>query len=58
MAQKKESQEHKVTGAFFIPGGLFLGIGFGLLINNPGAGTMIGLGAGFVCWAIFGGRKK
>lgn len=40
------------AGVFCIPGGLFLGIGLGLLYNNPGAGTLIGLGAGFLGWAI------
>lgn len=39
-------------GSLFIPGGLLLGVGIGLAFGNAGAGTLIGLGAGFIVWGI------
>ena len=42
----------KEKGATFIPAGLFLGFGIGLLINNMPAGLFIGLGVGFFAYAM------
>jgi hypothetical protein len=38
----------------FIPAGLFIGLGIGLILGNPGVGVLIGLGAGFVASALSG----
>lgn len=55
----KRSEEHAgPVGVFCIPGGLFLGIGLGLMYGNPAAGTLIGLGAGFIGWAILDTLKR
>jgi uncharacterized membrane protein HdeD (DUF308 family) len=32
----------------FIPAGVLIGLGVGLLLNYPGAGVLIGLGLGFI----------
>ena len=39
---------------FFIPAGLFIGLGIGLVLGNPGVGALMGLGAGFMASALGG----
>lgn len=51
MTEPKHDKQNDV-GALFIPGGLLIGLGFGLAFDNPGAGLLIGLGSGFVLWAL------
>jgi hypothetical protein len=60
MGVVKEEQDNDVrrhgrrgTG-FFIPAGLFIGLGTGLVLGNPGVGVLIGLGAGFLASALGG----
>jgi hypothetical protein len=43
----------KSMGGLFIPAGLFLGFGFGFLIENVVAGMFLGLGLGFAAFAIY-----
>lgn len=50
----KKSEKNNDMGVLFIPGGCLLGLGIGLVMNNPGAGVLIGLGSGFVLWALAG----
>ena len=38
---------------YLIPGGLLTGLGIGLSLGSPGAGCLVGLGAGFLLTAIF-----
>ena len=38
-------------------GCLFLGIGLGVLLGHAGAGTLIGLGVGFLATAYFKGKQ-
>ncbi len=45
-------KDKKGKGGLFIPAGLFLGFGVGMLINNIPAGMFIGLGVGFAAFAI------
>ncbi|MFH1781575.1 MAG: hypothetical protein ABH835_03100 [Patescibacteria group bacterium] len=53
MADKKESSKDKYgKGALFIPAGIFLGMGFGFLVDNFTAGLFIGFGLGFLAFAI------
>lgn len=60
MARAGKEHYHRELVVFFIPGGLFLGLGIGLAFNRPDAGVLIGLGAGFFMWALSGlvGTKK
>jgi len=37
---------------FFIPAGLFLGLGIGIAIEQPAAGLFIGLGVGLLITAF------
>lgn len=41
-----------IRAGWIFVGCLFLGIGFGLLLDQPGPGTLIGMGAGFIVGAI------
>jgi len=45
-------KNQKNMGSLFIPAGLFLGIGIGMFKGNVAAGTLIGLGAGFLLFAV------
>jgi hypothetical protein len=54
---KKEQEENK-RGAIFIPAGVLLGLGIGMVYNNVAAGILIGLGVGFTLYAIITVLKK
>ncbi len=58
MAKKTNKSNKTSPAAYCIPGGLFLGIGIGMLYGNTGAGTIIGLGAGFIAWALIDTLRK
>lgn len=47
MAKKRDN-----PGGLFIPGGLILGMGIGFLTDELVASMFIGLGAGFILFAI------
>lgn len=51
---EEKNKKHDDMGVLFIPGGCLLGLGIGLTVNNPGAGVLIGLGSGFILWALAG----
>ncbi|MFO0955485.1 MAG: hypothetical protein U0526_03035 [Candidatus Saccharibacteria bacterium] len=51
MSEEKRDKKND-AGALFIPGGLLLGLGIGIALGNPGAGLLIGLGGGFMLWAL------
>jgi hypothetical protein len=53
----RENKKHKISG-LFIPAGLFLGMGFGFLIDKLVAGMFLGLGLGFVGMIIYILTKK
>lgn len=42
----------------FFVGCLLLGIGLGIVFGQAGAGTLIGLGAGFIAEGLAGSTKK
>jgi len=51
-------KEDDSPGELFIPGGVLGGMGFGFLFGNFLAGLFIGLGAGFVLFAVYEMFKK
>jgi len=59
MPEKKKSEKKKegIEG-LFIPAILFIGMGLGLIYNNLAAGTLIGLGIGFIIMALIRLLKK
>lgn len=48
----KQRNHEKKPGGLFIPAGILLGMGFGFLIDDLVVGLFIGLGAGFLAFAI------
>ena len=57
MADEKKQTSDK-NPALFIPAGIFLGMGIGLLIDRLVAGMFIGFGAGFLLFALVSNLKK
>jgi len=53
MSPKSEEQKKQwnITGVA-IPGGLFIGMGVGFLVDNIAAGIFLGLGSGFLVMMI------
>ncbi len=49
--------EELVTGKLFI-GCMFAGIGIGMFFGETGAGTMVGMGVGFIADSIFSKKKN
>ncbi|HJX06063.1 MAG TPA: hypothetical protein VJ461_05090 [Candidatus Nanoarchaeia archaeon] len=49
-SEKKD--DRKNSGALFIPAGIFIGMGWGFLVENIPGGLFLGLGFGFVAFAI------
>ena len=50
--ERQSSQDKYGSGGIFIPGGLFIGMGFGYLIGNLVGGLFLGLGIGFILFGI------
>jgi len=47
----------KPEGKIFV-GCMFLGIGIGMLFEETGAGTMVGMGVGFIADSIYSKKKQ
>jgi len=54
----REFRRKHRPGGLFIPAGLFIGMGFGFLIDKLVAGLFLGLGLGFVGMIIYHMVKK
>lgn len=50
--QEPKKEKRKAASALFIPAGLFLGLGIGLLMGHIVEGMFIGLGTGFLLFAV------
>jgi|GEM_PF-1590970 len=49
---KTKSNRHLHTGHYLFIGLMFAGMGIGGLLDNTGAGTIIGMAGGFIAMAI------
>jgi hypothetical protein len=57
MAKKFKKEKWSIETGVFL-GGLFIGLGLGLLYGRPDVGVLIGLGIGFLGGAIVHLLKK
>jgi putative Mn2+ efflux pump MntP len=46
-----EKRRERKMGGIFIPAFLFIGVGIGLLVGQPGVGALVGIGIGFIAMA-------
>ncbi len=58
MDKDKEKKKKDKLGGLFIPAGLFIGMGFGFLLNGLVPGMFIGLGVGFIGMIVYTLLKK
>lgn len=58
MDMAKEEHKKHDSAALFIPAGVILGVGVGLMLEQVASGAMIGLGLGFLAYAIISVMKK
>ena len=52
MSEETKKDKRKNAGGLFIPAGLFIGMGIGWTQGYLVQGTLIGLGVGFLAFAI------
>jgi len=51
--ERREKHRHRHGGAYiFIPAGILIGLGVGLLAGHPASGVLVGLGLGFIGTAL------
>jgi hypothetical protein len=51
--ERREKHRHRHGGAYmFIPAGILIGLGVGLLVSHPASGVLVGLGLGFIGTAL------
>ncbi len=48
VSDDKPEERHRHRNHIFIPAGILIGLGVGMLLNQPGPGVLIGLGLGFL----------
>lgn len=50
---RREKRRHNYGGTYmFVPAGILIGLGAGLLIGHPASGVLVGLGLGFIGTAL------
>lgn len=52
-----KKNDYDKTG-YFVPAGLFIGLGIGFFVNQIVGGSLLGLGLGFLAMAILKSRTK
>ncbi|MDD1679232.1 MAG: hypothetical protein LUO93_08655 [Methanomicrobiales archaeon] len=53
MPEERQKEYHRHQRRFsFLPAGLLIGLGVGLLVGYPASGVLMGLGAGFIASAF------
>jgi putative Mn2+ efflux pump MntP len=53
-----EKHRERRMGGIFIPAFLFIGVGIGLLVGQPGVGALVGIGVGFIAMAAARTRQQ
>lgn len=53
MTKIQEKKEKNSSGALFIPAGVLIGIGMGFILHQLIGLTLIGLGCGFLAFALY-----
>ncbi len=43
-----EEKKHSALPGLFLPASMFVGLGIGLALGNPGVGVLLGMGVGFL----------
>jgi hypothetical protein len=51
-AKELKKSKTRIAGGLFIPAGLFIGMGIGWALGHLVEGLLIGIGAGFLVFAI------
>jgi uncharacterized membrane protein len=52
------NKEIRKNGGLLFVGFMFVGMAAGMFFDNAGAGTMAGMGLGFIAWAIYGSEEE
>ncbi len=52
MKRRKSKSKADTVGGFVFVGSLMIGIGLGIYYNATGAGTLVGLGVGFILYGL------
>ena len=55
--QARKNENNKISGIIFV-GFMFIGMGIGIAMDEPGVGMFIGMGAGFIASAIYSSEKN
>ena len=58
MAKKQLKKRKQDYDSWFVPAGIFIGVGLGMIYENVAAGALIGLGIGFIITATIMLLKK
>lgn len=45
-------------GSYVFVGCMFIGMAIGMFVDNTGAGTMLGMGVGFIGWYFASAKNK
>jgi hypothetical protein len=55
---KNQDKDTNETGNLLFVGFMFIGMGIGFAFDNVAVGTFIGMGGGFIAYAIYGSEKN
>jgi hypothetical protein len=55
---EKQAMKRRHGGHAFIPAGIFIGLGVGMLVGHVVSGALIGIGLGFLVSSLVSGREE